>query len=164
MEGGDYSRITQLCLSLLSFSLSSFAASVSLPSPLAPPPPPPPFHPRTVSHSLFLVHRENSNLRLEQTLRTLAEERSSNEWQCARPSPFFFTLISSYSFVDSWNQRFLPVRLSPPSYPAHLLLARLPLFCGCTRGSFCLRIPRRYLSLKLFHLLDSRTTPKFRLF
>lgn len=147
MEGGDYARIpfpSFLCLSPLPFAFLRFSLCPSF-----------------SFHFVHLSLRENSNLRVEQTLRTLAEEeRSSNEWQCTILP--LFTLISFSFFAD------LRIRDSPFS-----LLALDPLssslsgpFSQMHSRGFCLRVPLRYLSLKLFHLLDSRmlATPKFRLF
>lgn len=111
--------------------------------------------------SFYLSLRENSNLRVEQTLRTLAEEeRSSNEWQCATLR--LFTLVSFSFFADLRisDSLFSLLALNPHS-------SSLPgPFSQMHSRGFCLRVPFRYLSLKLFHLLDSRmlATRKFRLF
>lgn len=65
----------------------------------------------SLSPSLCLTSlslRENSNLRHEQTLRTLAEERSSNEWQCATFLPLLSSHLPFFFFAD------LRISDSPP--------------------------------------------------
>lgn len=88
---------------------------------------------------LHLFSRENSNLRLEQTLRTLAEKRSSNEWQCAALLLPRFSSHLHFTFLFLCrleNQRFA-IPISSPLSRMH------------SRG-FCLRVFSTSLFLPLF--------------
>jgi len=120
MEVGDYARIS-LRLSLPPSFLRLFISS---------------FSHRIFSVRLFL--HENSNLRFEQTLRTLAEERSSNEWQCARPFPLFLQhLCLSLSSLLTWESAI------------HRYFS-LPILGGCTHEASVYAFSLHYLSLETF--------------